>query len=67
MMVTHDLEEAFYLGERLHILIYGSLNQSGGPQQSETLDQWEIELSLPSHLLSLHPFKKIMPATMKFF
>lgn len=29
LMVTHDLEEAFYFGETVHILIDGCLHQSG--------------------------------------
>ena len=28
-MVTHDLEEAFFFGEQVHILIDGCLHQSG--------------------------------------
>ncbi|ROQ89837.1 ABC transporter ATP-binding protein [Desulfosoma caldarium] len=29
LMVTHDLEEAFFFGEKIHILIHGTLHQSG--------------------------------------
>lgn len=29
LMVTHDLEEAFFLGEHVHVLIEGRLHQSG--------------------------------------
>lgn len=33
LMVTHDLEEAFFFGEKVHVLIDGSLHQSG-PRES---------------------------------
>ncbi len=33
IIVTHDLEEAFYFGEKIHILINGRLHQSGPRRQ----------------------------------
>lgn len=58
LMVTHDLEEAFYFGEKVHVLIDGCLHQSGPrrivfnqPATLEVARFLDIQNLFPAHVV----------------
>lgn len=60
VMVTHDLEEAFFLGDRISVMIYGKIHQTGSkdkvyksPQTIETARFFGIKNLFKADVLEL--------------